>query len=84
MSKIKIFNTSAYSSYQIFTGNKTRATGAYETVKSTHPGIYYTSAHVIEYGSYLFLIYVFFTLKYIIGKIIFVSNSSNKRIRRTV
>ena len=84
MSKIKIFNTSAYSSAMIIRRYIMPATGAYETVNSTPSGIYYTSAHVIEYGSYLFLIYVFFTLKYIIGKIIFVSNSSNKRIRRTV
>ena len=47
-------------------------TGVYETVKSNTSRMDYTSAHVMGYRSYLFSMSFFFTLKFILERIIFV------------
>ena len=51
----------------------------YETVKSTTSSIYDTSSHVMEYRSYYLSMSVVFTLKYILGRSIFVSGGNEER-----
>ena len=55
------------------------STGAYDKVNSTPSIMDYPYAHVCEYMSYLLSMSVVFTLKYILGLIIFVSCGSKER-----
>ena len=79
MSQKKTIKTYEYAISMTIQRGKIPDTGVYETLNSTYSIMYDTSAHILEYRSYWFLMPTVVTLKYIFGWIIIVSVGNEER-----
>ena len=76
MSKTKLIGISVDSITMVMQREQMTVTGAYDKLKSTPSIMDDLSAYILEYISYSLSMSVVFTLKYILGMSIFVSNDS--------
>ena len=76
MSKTKIIRPSVDAISMMIQRGRISATGVYDTVNSTPSSMDYIFSHFMEYISYLLSISNVFTLKNVLGLIIFVSGGN--------
>ena len=76
MSKTRMIKTSLDLLDMVMQGEKIPSTGAYDTVKSTSSSMNDTYAHVLKCWSYWLSFLIVFTVKDILGRIIFVYGGS--------